>query len=329
MTQPVQPAYLLASAEANWLAALEPVLQAAGARVHIALSAHAALAALTALPAPRLALLDSRLPGMDMERLLAAARADAAGQDVPIVLFSNNISENWKDRVAEGVLDDLLPLDVHPTQLAFRLDMVLRARRRARELDSLRTAAARHQITDRLTGAYTRDALLSQLFRETDRVQRMNTSLSLILFDIDDFTHWNTRLGPDACDQLLVSVVERVGKLLRSYDLLGRVGKDEFLAGLPGCSAVNAVLLAERMRMEVFAPPFPAAGASIRLTSCFGVACSQGRSPILVLREAEQALGAARDSAPDSIQSAGDCPQTHPSPVAFLNSTSGDDGMSW
>ena len=36
------------------------------------------------------------------------------------------------------------------------------------------------------------------LFRETDRVQRMNSSMSLILFDIDDFGHWNSRLGVDA-----------------------------------------------------------------------------------------------------------------------------------
>ena len=78
----------------------------------------------------------------------------------------------------------------------------------------LKTAAVRNGRTDRLTGVYTRDAILTTLFRETDRVQRMNTSLCVILFDIDDFGHWNGRLGPAACDDLLVQVTERVGRLL-------------------------------------------------------------------------------------------------------------------
>ena len=93
--------------------------------------------------------------------------------------------------------------------------------------------------------------MLSLLFRETDRVQRMKTCLCLVLFDIDDFGHWNARLGTEACDEMLLQVTERTGRLLRSYDLLGRVGGDEFLAGLPGCTAMNAVQLAERMRAEV------------------------------------------------------------------------------
>ena len=111
--------------------------------------------------------------------------------------------------------------------------------------------------------------MLGRLFRETDRVQRMNTALSFILFDIDDFGHWNSRLDTSACDDLLASVAERVGRLLRSYDLLGRVGKDEFLVALPGCSALNAGLLAERMRTEVFAEPFDAGRAKSALVGVF------------------------------------------------------------
>ena len=74
------------------------------------------------------------------------------------------------------------------------------------------------------------------LFRETDRAQRMNSSMCLVLFDIDDFGHWNSRLGVDACDELLCQVANRTGALLRSYDMLGRPGMDEFLIALPACS---------------------------------------------------------------------------------------------
>jgi diguanylate cyclase (GGDEF)-like protein len=71
----------------------------------------------------------------------------------------------------------------------------------------LREAAALNAQTDRLTGVYNRETMLAMLFRETDRVQRMKSSLCMILFDIDDFGHWNSRLGSAACDDLLCQVV--------------------------------------------------------------------------------------------------------------------------
>jgi two-component system, cell cycle response regulator len=160
-------------------------------------------------------------------------------------------------------------------------------------------------------------------------VQRMNGSLSLLLLDIDDFGHWNSRLGGDACDDLLCRVAGRITRLLRSYDLLGRVGKDEFLLGLPGCSAINAAMLAERIRVEVFASPFRVGGESIRLSACFGIATSQGRSPVVVLREAEQALQWARTCGPESIQCFGDCPHPNNAPVAFLSASSGNELLAW
>jgi two-component system, cell cycle response regulator len=155
---------------------------------------------------------------------------------------------------------------------------------------------------DWLTGVYDRPTLLAMLFRETDRAQRFNTAMSLLLFDIDDFGHWNARLGATACDQLLWLVAARTARLLRSYDLFGRVEGDEFLVALPSCGVENAVLLAERLRIDVFSVPFHVASASIRLSACFGIASSQGRSPLVVLREAAGALQQAQAAGPESIQ---------------------------
>jgi diguanylate cyclase (GGDEF)-like protein len=171
--------------------------------------------------------------------------------------------------------------------------------------------------------------MLSMIFRETDRVQRMNSSLCMILFDIDDFGHWNSRLGTDACDDLLCQIVTRTTRLLRSYDILGRPGMDEFLIALPGCSSVNAVMLAERLRVDVFCSPFRVNGDAVRLSACFGIAASGGRSPVVVLREAEQALLVAKSAGPESIQCAGDFPEPCAAPVAFLSSTSGDELLAW
>jgi len=328
------PTFILASPDPALLAELEPVLAADGARVEIHLSARTALLAITAAHAPTLALIDVNLPefiqqgmdpGMSMGQFLASARSDSVGRHNPIVLISDTVTQEWIDRLAEGVIDDLVPRSIDPAFLHLRLQAVLREHRRSHELEMLREVAAFSAQTDRLTGVYNRETMLSMLFRETDRVQRMNSSLCMILFDIDDFGHWNTRLGTEICDELLCQVATRTARLLRSYDLLGRVGKDEFLIALPGCSSINAVIMAERLRMDVFSSPFRVNGEAVRISACFGIAASMGRSPVVVLREAEQALLVAKASGPESIQCAGDFPEPSAAPVAFLSSTSEDE----
>jgi diguanylate cyclase (GGDEF)-like protein len=311
------------------LASIEPVLAAGGARVEVHLSAEATLAALTSAHPPELAVLDANLPGMEMDGLLAAARAEAANRHFPIVLLSDTVSQAWIDRLSEGIIDDLVPRDSELVFLRVRLESVLRTHRRVRELEELREATMMNTQTDHLTGVYNRETILSMLFRETDRVQRMKSSLCVILFDIDDFGHWNSSLGSTACDDLLRQTVARTGRLLRSYDLLGRAGKDEFLIGLPGCTTASAQMLVERLRSEVFSTAFRVAGETIRLSACFGVATSLGRSPVVVLREAEKALERAKSAGPDSILSAEENPQSQASPAAFLATDSGDELLAW
>ncbi|MGC9157556.1 MAG: GGDEF domain-containing protein [Terracidiphilus sp.] len=327
------PTFLLVSSDPALLAVLEPLLAAGGARVDVFLSAEAAFAALTAPHAPSLALIDAGQTGMEsgaeIRQFVARVRAEASGRKFPIVLLADAVLQEWIDQMAANGIDDLLPRTLEQAFLRLRIEGVIRAHRQARELELLREAAALSAQTDRLTGVYNRETILSMMFRETDRVQRMNLPLCMILFDIDDFGHWNARLGTDVCDELLCRVTARTTRLLRSYDLLGRAGKDEFLVALPGCSSVNAVMMAERLCADVFAEPYRVGGDAIRLSACFGIASSLGRSPVVVLHEAEQALQVAKDSGPESIQCSGDCPEPSAPPVSFLSPTSGDELLAW
>jgi two-component system cell cycle response regulator len=164
---------------------------------------------------------------------------------------------------------------------------------------------------DPLTGAYNRSGALSMLFRETDRAQRMKTPLSLLLLGIDDVAWWTARLGRTIGDELLREVASRIERQLRSYDVLGRMGDDEFLAVLPGCSPADATLLAERLRVDVFARAFNIAHEAIQLTACFGIASSEGRSPVVVMREAGLALKRARETGPTAIHCFASNPGEH------------------
>lgn len=327
MSNAFHPEFLLATADAELIERAEPALAQLG-RVQTPATAEALLEAVAALPQAVIAL-DTRLPGIEIGQLLAAVRALPGGAVSPIVLFSDTVTDEWRERLREGVISDLVPISIGREFLAVRLGMVLAAQNRERELERLRERDATVAVTDPLTGVYNRSALLPLLFRETDRVQRMKTSLCLILMDIDDFGHWNVRLGTEACDDLLAQTAGRVRRMLRSYDLLGRIGKDEFLTALPGCSAVNAMTLAERIRQEVFATPFDVSGKAIRLSACFAVASSQGRSPVVVLRELEEGLTVAKQDGPETIRLAAEWLRAKVAPVQFLSPASDEDLVTW
>jgi two-component system cell cycle response regulator len=296
-----QPEILLATHDPLLSDAFKPALTATGASVAVADSGDSLLAAMAALPAPALVLLDAKLPHIHVDRLLATARAAAGSNRYPLVLISDTVSHEWHRRLNEGVIDDLIPRSIQNPHWRLRLDMVLRQCHRLLELDRLREASQLSEQFDAMLGIYNRTALLNMLFRETDRVQRMKTPLSLLLFEIDGFDHWKAQRERCFSDALLRMVVERTMRLLRSYDTFGREGSHQFLAILPGCSTVNATILAERIRMEVFSPPFQCAGETMRMSACFGIASSQGRSPVVVLREAEVALQRAQEAGPESI----------------------------
>lgn len=329
MPSHTSPVFLLASPDAELLGAVEPLLVGAGVQVEVVLSAQGALDSVAGDDPPGLLLLDANLPGMPIGQLVAAISAKTDNQPLPVVLIADTAADEWVELLSGGAIDDLILRGAELAYWKFRIDMVIRNQRMAQELDTLREATIRNAQFDRLTGVYNRETMLAMLFRETDRVQRMNSSMTLVLFDLDDFGHWNSRLGVDACDELLCQVASRTGALLRSYDLLGRPGMDEFLIALPACSMASAMVLSERLRIDVFSTPFHVAGETVRLSASFGIANSRGRSPVVVLREAERALEWAKAAGPESIQCFGSQPDDAGSPVKFLSTASGEDLLAW
>ena len=147
---------------------------------------------------------------------------------------------------------------------------------------------------DHLTGLWNRESLLSLLFPETDRVQRMGTPLGFLLLDIDRFARINADYGQEVGDKILMELASRIRRYMRSYDLVGRCGDDEFLIALPGCNTSHSLQLASRIRTVLLRQPFTAGRDMIHLTVSIGLAQSRGRSPLVVLREAERALAEAK-----------------------------------
>jgi diguanylate cyclase (GGDEF)-like protein len=105
--------------------------------------------------------------------------------------------------------------------------------------------------TDALTGILNRRAFLEKCEREFLRYSKGNTSVSMIMIDIDHFKRVNDTYGHATGDHVITSVCHAVQKMLRKSDGFGRLGGEEFAILLPGTSLENAHILAERIRQHV------------------------------------------------------------------------------
>jgi diguanylate cyclase (GGDEF)-like protein len=150
-----------------------------------------------------------------------------------------------------------------------------------------------------------RDDLVSALFCETDRAQRLRMPLALIHIGFLDWANRRAPLEHARDDEVVCMIVERFTRILRCYDSVGQVTEGEFVLILPGCSLFDAKTLTERIRDGLFGSPFEVGGEEMRLNACFGIASSGGRSPFVVLREAKKALQRAQAKGPGSIHRLG------------------------
>jgi diguanylate cyclase (GGDEF)-like protein len=132
-------------------------------------------------------------------------------------------------------------------------------------------------MTDELTGLPNRRALnRAMATRSFERV-------SLIILDLDHFKRINDSFGHQAGDAALrhVARVLREAVRRREGDLAARIGGEEFAVWLPGASMESGVEVAERVRQQIEARPFPWQGERHELTISCGVAAHPRPTPSL------------------------------------------------
>lgn len=112
-----------------------------------------------------------------------------------------------------------------------------------------------YAATDELTGARRRGVGLEDLQREIDRARGTGTGLVAAYVDVDGLKAVNDTEGHHAGDKLLQDVAECLGRHMRSYDLLVRLGGDEFLCVLPGVTPDDVRRRFEHLGAELSVGP--------------------------------------------------------------------------
>ena len=242
--------------------------------------------------APRLAILDWHMPGMDgLEVCRRLRQLEHRPYVFVILMTSSDERQDLLEGLASGA-DDYL---TKPPDLA-----LLRARlevgRRILTLQS-NFMAAQEKLSfqadhDSLTGLYSRSAILGQLEREISRARRNVSPLGVIIADLDHFKRINDTHGHAAGDQALCEAARRFTASVRPYDTVGRLGGEEFLILLPGCDASSTMAQAERLRECICHRPLDLSGLRIPMTASLG-----GASVDLSAPEQGDALMARADAA--------------------------------
>lgn len=127
---------------------------------------------------------------------------------------------------------------------------------------------------DGLTSVLNRRGLEDAAVKMQDICKRINLSMAILMIDIDHFKKVNDKYGHLTGDDVLRHLSKEIATVLRSSDVLGRYGGEEFCVFLPNTTESDAVGLAERIRAGVEASPFKNGSDAIKTTVSIGVADS-------------------------------------------------------
>jgi diguanylate cyclase (GGDEF)-like protein len=295
LPSPAPPMRVLA-AEDNpvFQSMLKTMLTKWGYQAVVARSGTEAWRILESADAPRLAVLDWMMPGMDGVDICRGVRSANREPYIYILLLTARTDSQDLIEGMDAGADDYLTKPFNAHELRVRLHAGRRILDLQEQLLKAREALREQATHDGLTGLLNRNSILETLDDEISRAARAGHPVSVLMADLDRFKSINDCHGHLAGDAVLREAARRLKSAARRYDSVGRYGGEEFLIVLPGCDASDAAVQAERMRDAVGATPFFTGSQPVLVTASLGVACSSHGAPGALVREADDALYGAK-----------------------------------
>ena len=233
-------------------------------------------------------------------RLVSQLRSRESTRQIPILLIAD---EGDLQRTVKGLdlgANDYLMKPMDRNELLARVRTQVR---RKRFQDQLRRSYERSlsmAMTDSLTGLYNRRYTMAHLERVIQSIAESGKPVSVLMIDIDHFKNVNDSFGHSIGDEVLKEISVRLSDNLRSFDLVGRLGGEEFVIIMPDTSLENAMLVGERLRARVAGKPFAIGTLSTQLEVTISVGasiCTDPEEPVdRVLHRADMALYAAKNA---------------------------------
>ena len=256
--------------------------------------------------APRLALVDWVLPGMDgLELCRKLRRRPKNDPYIYLILLTAKSQRGAMLEAMDAGVDDFLAKPFDPPELRARLVAGQRIVDLQKNLVSANHALRFAACHDFLTGVWNRGEIEAFLHRELCRARRTKIPVGIILADVDHFKKINDEFGHETGDGVLKEIAKRFTSSLREYDGVGRFGGEEFLLVMPGCDLSVTVRRANQVREQIANKPITTAHGTVSVTVSMGVTVAMATIDVEpLLYQADQSLYRAKHNGRNRVEQA-------------------------
>ncbi len=270
--------------------------------------------------APRVALLDWVMPGMDGLEICNRLRSQTDRPYTYVILVTARTEAEDIIQGLEAGADDYVSKPIKPLELRARLQTGRRIIELQEQLLAAQQELCIKATRDFLTGLWNRQAIVDFLEREIKHAHRDGSGVGIILADLDHFKRINDTFGHLAGDAVLCETANRMRGALRQCDWIGRFGGEEFLVVLPGCNYPEGLRSAERVRQALVSTPFGLPQGPLPVTISLGFTTTNGAdgvSPRQLLDCADRALYEAKHRGRNRVEYRGLADYPNPMTMAL------------
>jgi diguanylate cyclase (GGDEF)-like protein len=218
-----------------------------------------------------LILCDLIMPGIDGFKFLGLKHSRPEYKEVPVIMLTGEEDVKAKVRGLEAGASDYLTKPFYAEELVARVKVHLKIKSLQDELRDKHARLETLTRTDELTGLNNRRFFMENLRHEFARAQRYQTPMAFAMVDVDHFKRVNDTHGHLTGDRALVVVASTLVAALRTQDIVGRYGGEEFAVIMPQTAMPGAELGLERCRKLIEAAPVVLDTATLHITVSIGV----------------------------------------------------------
>lgn len=247
---------------------------------------------------PDLILLDFVMPEMTGSEFIRRLIEERDNRNVPIIVITADEDRATLHDALEAGATDFVRKPVDPAELLARTRNLLKLR--GNQIELAETVQRLHVLatTDMLTETANRRHFLERTEAEMARARRFEEHLSLAMLDADLFKKVNDTFGHIGGDAVLRALAQTCRQMLRSHDIVGRLGGEEFAICMPATAKDKAEVVCNRLRTAMADLVVASTAGDIRFTVSIGVAEYEANNDDLeaFMSRADQALYAAKDA---------------------------------
>lgn len=239
---------------------------------------------------PDLVIMDAVMSGMDGFTTCQNIMTLPNGEQTPILIVTGLEDVHTIEKAFSAGAVDYLPKPINFKVMRKRIGRLLDA--------SMAEKNVRHLVyNDVLTNLLNRTAYMHKLSQLIEMPRSEEQMLAVMFIDLDRFKRVNESLGHEAGDLLLQKVAERLSSMVRSTDIVARMGGDEFGIILDNISSIdNLIKVAEKLCKRM-AEPLQFTGQRVYVTSSIGISVfpTDGSTASELVRFADTAMFKAKE----------------------------------